>query len=33
MAIEKIKINYKAQKTCTNQQIKNHKKCHELKTD
>jgi hypothetical protein len=33
MAIEKIKINYMAQKTCTRQQIKNHKKCHELVTD
>jgi len=32
MAIEKLRIDYKDQnKTCTNPQIKNHKKSHGLK--
>jgi hypothetical protein len=31
MAIEKLKINYKTNKTWTNPQIKNNKKSHELR--
>jgi hypothetical protein len=33
MAVDKIKINKKKKKTCTNQQMKALKECHELKTD